>query len=123
MLSGGQLETNLVKQLTELGITSTDYLYECRLKARQAGYNPDLLNYANDNKHKLQYESPHGVRRFGAVGFKDYIMYHNLEMRGKVPRGTTAEKRRVFRNSHEKISQIHHLDRYSPNEMAIHILW
>ena len=29
----------------------------------------------------------------------------------------------IFRTSHEQISQIHHLDRYSPNEMAIHILW
>ena len=112
MLSGGQLETNLVKQLTELGITSTDYLYEARQRAKQAGYNPDLLTYANDNKHKLQYESPHGVRRFGAVGDRDHIMWQFLEHHHKVPNGYAAMKRKVFRDSHNKISQIHHLDRY-----------
>jgi hypothetical protein len=123
MLSGGQLETNLVKQLTELGITSTDYLYEAKQRAKKAGYDPNLLTYANDNKHKLQYESPHGVRRFGGVGYRDHIMWESLEHHHKVPRGTAAEKRRVFRNSHEKISEIHHLDRYSPNALALSILW
>ena len=123
MLSGGQLETNLVKQLSELGITSTDYLYEAKQRAKKAGYDPNLLTYANDNKHKLQYESPHGVRRFGAVGYRDHIMWEFLEHHHKVPKGIASEKRRIFRTSHGRISQIHHLDRYSPNELAIHILW
>ena len=122
-LSGGQLETDIIKQLTELGITSTDYLYECRLKASQAGYNPNLSTFANDNKHKLQYESPYRVRRFGAVGYRDHIMWEFLEQHHKVPRGTAAQKKHVFRNSHERISEIHKLDKYSPNELALSILW
>jgi len=123
ILSGGQLETDLVKQLTELGITSTEYLYEAKHRAKKSGYNPDLLTYANDNKHKFQYESPHGVRRFGGVGYRDHIMWELLEHAHKVPKGTAAMKRKVFRDSHEKITQTHHLDRYSPNELAINILW
>lgn len=122
-VSGGQLESNFVKQLTEVGMTSTDYLYTAKLKARQAGYDPNLLKYANDGKHKLLYESPYGPRRFGAVGFRDFIIWTHLEQNHKVPKGTAAEKRHIFRTSHEKISQIHHLDRYSPNEMALAILW
>ena len=122
-LSGGALETDLIKQLTELGITSTDYLYEAKQRAKKNGYNPDSLTYANDNKHKLQYESPYGVRRFGAVGYRDHIMWEFLEQHHKVPRGTAAEKKRIFRNSHNRISEIHKLDKYSPNELSINILW
>jgi hypothetical protein len=40
-----------------------------------------------------------------------------------VERGYAAKKRKVFRESHEAISKINKLDRYSPNELAINILW
>ena len=122
-LSGGKLESTFIKQLNDVGMTQTDYLYTCRLKASQAGYNPNLLTFANDNKHKLQYESPYGVRRFGGVGYRDHIIWEFLEHRHKVPKGTAATKKKVFRNSHDRISEIHKLDRYSPNELAIRILW
>jgi hypothetical protein len=46
-----------------------------------------------------------------------------MEKAGEVERGYASKKRKTFRESHEAISRIHKLDRYSANELAINILW
>jgi len=91
--------------------------------ARQHGYVPDLLSFAENNDNKLKYESPKGIRYFGKAGYGDYIIWQFLEKEGEVERGHARKKRHVFRESHEAISRIHKLNRYSPNELAINILW
>lgn len=122
-ISGGAKDDAFVKQLGEIGLTSTEYLHEAKLRARQAGYDPSLLSYANDGVHKLQYMTPHGLRRFGRVGYNDYIIWSYLEQEDKVPKGYAAMKRNTFHQSHERISQIHKLDKYSRNAMALAINW
>jgi hypothetical protein len=122
-LSGGSKDDAFVKQLGEIGLTSTEYLHEAKLRARQAGYDPSLLSYANNGVHKLQYMTPHGLRRFGRVGYNDYIIWSYLEQEDEVPNGYAAMKRNTFHRSHERISQIHKLDKYSPNAMALAINW
>ena len=61
-LSGGKKDDAFIKQLTEVGMTSTEYLHAAKLRAYQAGYDPSLLSFANDNIHKLQYKTPNGIR-------------------------------------------------------------
>jgi hypothetical protein len=122
-LSGGGKEDAFTKQLTEVGMTSTDYLHEAKLRAYQAGYDPSLLSFANDGVHKLQYKTPKGIRKFGAVGYRDFIIWKHLEEAGEVPDGFAETKRNTYHKSHERISQIHKLDRYSPNALSLVINW
>ena len=91
--------------------------------ATQHGYRPDLLSFAKDGDHKLKYQSPHGVRYFGKAGMGDYIIYQYLEHEGRVEPGYASKKRKIFRDSHEKISELRKLDKFSPNELAINICW
>jgi len=75
--------------------------------------------FATDGKHKFSYE---GVL-FGREGYGDSLSYAKLEKEGKVPKGTTEMKKRVFHNSHEKIKGNWRADKISPNNLALHILW
>jgi hypothetical protein len=122
-LSGGKKDDAFIKQLTEVGMTSTEYLHEAKLRAYQAGYDPSLLSFANDNIHKLQYKTPNGIRKFGRVGFRDFIIWKHLEDEGTVDPGYADNKRNTYHKSHEMISQIYKLDRYSPNALSLKINW
>ena len=93
------------------------YLAEAREVAARRGYDPEKLFAARDGIHKLEYHSPEGIRRFGRLGYGDFIIYskRNPEL--------ARIKRNTFRKSHGAISKIHDLGKYSPNELAINILW
>ena len=54
------------------GIPPEIYLEIARARADIEGYDPYLLNFSNDEKHKLMYD---GVK-FGATGYNDYILYY-----------------------------------------------
>jgi hypothetical protein len=97
--------------------TSSQFLQDARKVAASRGYNPDMLILATDGVHKLTYDSPQGIRHFGRRGYGDYLYYSRYEPQ------IAKRKRTVFRRSHGAISRIHQLDRYSPNELAINILW
>ena len=97
--------------------TSNQFLEDARKVALSRGYQPDRLTLANDGVHKLTYESPKGIRHFGRRGYGDYLYYSRYEPQ------IANRKRIVFRRSHGAISRIHQLDKYSPNELAINILW
>ena len=122
-LSGGKKDDACVKQLTDVGMTSTEYLHAAKLRAYQAGYDPSLLSFANDGDHKLQYKTPKGISKFGKVGFNDFLIWLHLEEAGEVPKGTAENKRHVYHKSHERISQTYKIDRYSPNALSLVINW
>ena len=96
---------------------SKQFLKDAKRQALASGYNPDFLELAKDGKHKLTYHSPEGVRHFGLLGYGDYLYYKRYEPE------IAKTKRFRFRTSHKEISRIHHLGKYSPNELAINILW
>jgi len=75
--------------------------------------------FATDGKHKFSYD---GVL-FGREGYGDSLSYAKLEKEGKVPKGTTEMKKRVFHQSHEKIKGNWKSNKVSPNNLALHILW
>jgi hypothetical protein len=123
MVGGSMKADKFMKQLEKAKMSRAEYLAHAKMMARHHGYVPNLLSFAENGEHKLKYDSPKGVKYFGKVGYGDYIIYQHMEKEGDVERGYAGKKRRVFRNSHEAISRIHKLDKYSPNELAINILW
>jgi hypothetical protein len=96
---------------------SQEFLDLARQKAKKTGYNPKKLRLATNNKNKLTYESPLGLRHFGARGYGDFIYYSKFEPE------IAEQKRRVFRASHGAITKEYMLDKFSPNELAMNILW
>jgi hypothetical protein len=82
------------------------------------------LEFADDDEHKLMiYDDEGRVRKFGAVGYNDYILWSKKEAIGQAPRGYAEQKRRVFNRSHSKIPGDWKKDMFSPNNLALRILW
>ena len=57
------------------------------------------------------------------AGYGDYIIYMYMEHERKVERGYAEKKRNIFRDSQDKFSEMRKLDKFSPNELAIVIIW
>jgi hypothetical protein len=110
-------------QLETIGISPKDYLIVAKNLARKNDYKPDLLNFSEDSKHKLAYDSPEGLRNFGARGYGDYIIWSYLEKKGTAPKGTSEKKRKDFINSHNTMTEKYKLGKFSANTLALKILW
>jgi len=111
-------------QLESDGYSCEKYLADARRRASSAGYDPSQLEFANDKFHKLAYYAPDGsVRKFGRVEYGDFLIYSHLEHMKKVAKGYALTKQRTFQNSHQKIKGKWRSDKYSPNNLALNILW
>jgi DNA adenine methylase len=100
------------------------YLTEVRRRAKANGYDPRAVSYAEDGEHKIAYTTPSGKKvLFGREGYGDSILYAEMEKQGKVPKGTTAMKTRVFQASHSAIKGKWRENPYSPNNLALRLLW
>jgi hypothetical protein len=119
----GSVGDAFLKQLHSLGYAPATYLSNARKAARRSGYDPSKLHFANNNNNKLVYESPEGNKYFGKAGYGDYLIWSFKERRGQARTGYASMKRRVFRTSHGEITRIYNLNKFSPNELSIHILW
>jgi len=122
-LGAGKQSDSFGEALSKIGMTKEAYLKEAKESARIHQYNPDVLSFANNGKNKLKYDSPEGAKYFGRIGYRDYIMWKHLEKQGKVRRGLAEQKRRTYKKSHGKISEIYQLGKHSPNELSLKILW
>ena len=106
------------KQLEKAGVSPVEYLKEARAKAKHFGLAYKHLGFSDDDKHKLQIPNESGsVVRFGSVGLGDHILY---KLSGE-PTADNHQKRYLARAT--KIKGDWKKDRYSPNNLAIHILW
>ena len=126
MVGGAKNDTSsdaFMKQLEKLRIEPDDYMVVAKHLAKSKGYDPEKLSFATDGDHKLSYDSPQGIRKFGKVGYGDYIIWSYLERRGEVPKGTADSKRNRFHKSHKAMSKIYGLSKYTPNELALNINW
>jgi hypothetical protein len=111
------------KQLKTLKLNPETYLTVARRVAEREGYDPAKLDFANNNDNKLKYDSPEGIRYFGKAGYGDYIIWCFKERNNDAPQGYADMKRNVFRKSHGAMTKKYKLGKYSPNELAIRILW
>lgn len=122
---GGRVPTSKFgKQLQKAGISPSAYLKEARRRAERFGYPSHLLGFADDDVHKLAIPDKDGkLIRFGAVGYNDHQLWKALESQGKAPKGIAEKKRETFQSSHSKIKGNWRSDEYSPNNLALKVLW
>jgi hypothetical protein len=119
----GTAKDKFIKQLEEINYSPDLYLKNAKEVAKKEGYEPNNLFFANNNDNKLLYKSPEGDKYFGKAGYGDFLIWTFKENKGEVKKGFSNKKRNVFRKSHGKITKIYNLGKYSPNELAINILW
>lgn len=101
-----------------------NYLRDIKEKAEEAGYDPDAVSLATDGVHKVAYKTPGGkVVLFGRVGYGDFLIWSFLERQGKVSEGYADMKRKTFRASHEAMKGNWKTNTYSPNNLALALLW
>ena len=101
-----------------------NYLRAVKVRAELNGYDPDAVRMADDGIHKVEYKTPTGQTvRFGRVGYGDFILWTHLEREGRVPKGYALRKRAVFHKSHEAIKGDWKTNPYSPNNLALALLW
>ena len=107
-----------------MGLSPTVYLRRIRAVAREAGYDARNVMLATDGTHKIAVMTPEGSMRYaGRVGYGDFHLWNMLEERGDVSRGTAEEKRRLYRARATQIRGKWRDDPYSPNSLALSILW
>ena len=122
-----------VKQLQALHINTGEgrprgsgrdwYLEAVKAKARHFGLSDDI-EYSTDKTHKFQIHTPEGyIRRFGLRGYNDFLLWSKEEADGKVPKGTANEHRKSYRRRALLIKGNWKADPYSPNNLAINLLW
>jgi hypothetical protein len=104
--------------------TSAAYLKEAKRRAKAHGYDPTKLEFAKDGTHKLQLTTPEGKTvKFGRAGYGDHLIWRHREMLGQAPEGTAEKKRQTFHKSHLAMKGKWKDDKYSPNWLAIRVLW
>lgn len=99
------------------------YLSVAKKKAKANGYNPKLLFFSDDKTHKLMYVNDGKKIYFGRVGYGDHIIYNFLAKSGDITQQQSDMYKNRFQKSHSVISEKYNLDKYSPNELALKILW
>jgi hypothetical protein len=112
------------KQLHEVGIEPASYLRIAQDRAKAAGLPYKLLGFADDGEHKLAIPNADGkMVKFGRVGYGDFILWSDAEARGEVPKGYAKQKQRTFQKSHRAIKGDWKKDPFSPNNLALKVLW
>ena len=123
-VGGAKPHGEFEKQLHEVGIVPSSYLRIARERAKDAGLPYKLLGFADDGEHKLAIPDQDGkMVKFGRVGYGDFILWSDAEAKGEVPPGYADQKRRTFQKSHRAIKGDWKKNPFSPNNLALKVLW
>jgi hypothetical protein len=115
---GWRARKRFANQLKRKGVSPAAYLLEARRKAKKLGLAYKHLGFSDDDKHKLMIPNADGsLVRFGAVGLGDHILY----TLAKDPKA--SEHRKHYLQRATKIKGDWAKDEYSPNSLAIGVLW
>jgi len=109
--------------LNDIGFKPSAYLKKAKELAKHNGYDPSKVLFCDRGTNKLMYQGPDGLSHFGNPKYHDYIIYSFLEHKGKVPEGTADKRRELYRARATKIKGNWKKNKYSPNNLAINILW
>jgi hypothetical protein len=114
----GRPVPKFMSQLEKLRISPDDYLAIARRKAEKLGLNAETLTFSTSKRHKLMIKDEEGKWvHFGAPGYNDHILYTLSD-------DPNAEKRRkAYRKRAMNIKGKWRYDEYSPNYLAIHVIW
>jgi DNA adenine methylase len=119
-IEGGGIDgmKRLHRQLKKYNISHDQYMKAASKAAKKTGYDPTMIEMATDGNHKLEYTTPDGDKvPFGKVNYNDYIIYTLTE-------NEDADKHRdAYRARATKIKGNWKDNKYSPNNLAINILW
>jgi hypothetical protein len=122
--TGVPIRPKFRRQLRKIGISPEQYLKTAREMADESGYDSRALEFSDTDDKKLRIWDDDGKAvHFGAVGYNDFILWSFLEQKGDVPSGQALKKRNVFQRSHSKIKGDWKRDKFSPNSLALAILW
>jgi uncharacterized radical SAM superfamily Fe-S cluster-containing enzyme len=106
------------KLLADLKIKPSYYITIAKSFAKKHNYDPSRLSFSDDIKHKLQYETPDGkIVRFGNTDNKDFIIYLHDDYK------ESMNHRESYLARATKIKGDWKSNPYSPNNLAIRILW
>jgi hypothetical protein len=123
-LKGAGSVGSFQEQLESIGIKPEAYLKEAKRRAKKAGLNYKTLRFADTGKHKLTITNMSGSERhFGRIGYGDHLIWTYLEATKKAPAGEAASRRDRFHKSHSKIKGDWKKDPYSPNNLALKVIW
>jgi hypothetical protein len=116
---GGRTPSKRFKtQLERAGVSPSAYLAEAQKKANKKGLHGSMVGFSSDDTHKLQVPNAQGkMVRFGSVGLGDHILYTQSND------ATADEHRRRYLARATKIKVDWAKDPYSPNSLAIQVLW
>jgi hypothetical protein len=122
--SGNTPQRPFARQLRKVGLSPSEYLKRARKAATKHGYDGRALEFSDNDEDKLMIYDDKGTPvRFGAVGYGDHILWSHEEDVGRVRKGYAEQKRRVFRKSHSAIKGNWASNKFSPNSLALNILW
>ena len=98
------------------------YLRRIKEAASREGYKNVKL--ATDGIHKIVVYDEAGKAHYaGRKGYNDFHIYTLLEKKGDVAPGTAEAKRKAYRARATNIRGKWKDDKYSPNNLAIRLLW
>jgi hypothetical protein len=105
------------------GAIDDAFLKKARAKAKKEGYDPKALRLAT-SPYKLEITTPEGsVVKFGRRPYKDFLQWSAMEKDGEVPKGTAEKKREQYKARAMKAKGDWRNNDYSPNWLALRILW
>jgi len=102
----------------ELPFSRDEYLKRVRAAATKAGYDGRAVEFSDKPDKKFMIYDDKGKKRyFGAKSYGDYIIW------SAVDKEKAEQKKKVFHASHSKIRGNWAKDKYSPNSLALAVLW
>jgi DNA adenine methylase len=111
------------KKLDSIGLKPNIYLKKAKELAEYNGYDASKVMFCNTGKNKLMFDSPDGLVHFGNPQYPDYIIYSFMESKNQVEKGTADKRRELYRARATNIKGNWRDNRFSPNNLAIKILW
>lgn len=116
--------TKFMNELIKMNIKPASYLSVVRMVAEKEGYNPDSIYFSDKPEKKLMILNNEDEKiYFGQTGYGDFIIWNFLENMEVVPNGFSSKKRKLYLARATKIKGNWKKDIYSPNNLAIRILW
>lgn len=102
----------------ELPFSRDEYLKRVRAAANAAGYDGRALEFSDKPDKKFMIYDDKGKKHyFGAKSYGDFIIW------SAVDKEKAEQKKKVFHASHSKIKGNWASNKYSPNSLALAILW
>ncbi len=111
-------KTKFIKYLERLKINPLVYLKKVRQVAKNQGYLPLLINFSDDDTHKLEYNG----KKFGSSYNNDYIIYKILYERGMYTKEEIINKRDAYW-ARARAVMLKTNDVESPASLSFYILW